>query len=165
MTEFTQVISDGDYRKAIAKHYFGYKYTYISPILGLLLFLGLLITTIFLPDVFTETPIFLFLLAAFLLLRPILYIQNVFKSMKTSKFSSNETNIQITDDNKIITNTNGNTTSLNLADLYSYYDTNSFLFLYASRNQYLVLDKRQMNTKNVDNLIRTLDSLRIKKKK
>lgn len=164
MTEFNQAISDRDYKKAIAKHYFGYKYTYVSPILGLLLFLALLVTTIFLPDVSPETPIFLFLLAAFLLLRPILYIQNVFKSIKTSKFSSGETNIKITDDNEIITSNNGNLTSLNLADLYSYYDTRPFLFLYASRNQYLILDKRQMNTTDVHNLLRNLNELNIKKK-
>lgn len=164
MTEFNQAISDRDYKKAIAKHYFGYRYTYISPVLGLLLIVGLLIMTIFLPDVFPETPIFLFLLAVFLLLRPILYVQNVFKSIKTSKFSSGETNIKITDDNKIITSSNGNLTSLNLADLYSYYNTKHFLFLYASRNQYLVLDMRQMNTTDVDNMLRTLNYLRIKKK-
>jgi len=164
MTEFNQAITDRDYKKAIAKHYFGYKYTYISPVLGLLVILGLLIVIIFLPDVFPETPIFLFLLAAFLLLRPIFYIQNVFKSIKTSKFSSGETNIKITDDNKIITSSNGNLTSLNLADLYSYYDTKPFLFLYASRNQYLILDKRQMNTADVDNMLKTLNDLNIKKK-
>lgn len=164
MTEFNQAISDSDYKKAIAKHYFSYKYTYISPILGIFILLVLLISFLFLPNVISSTGLFLFLLATFLVLRPVLYIQNVFKSVKTSKFSSYETNIKITDDDRIITNTGGNLSSLNLADLYCYYDTYPFLFLYVSRNQYLVLDKRQINLKDVEILVRTLDSLNIQKK-
>ncbi|HLT41480.1 MAG TPA: YcxB family protein [Sphingobacteriaceae bacterium] len=163
MTKFNQVISDKDYKKAIAIHYFGYTYTYISPILGIMLLLGLLISTLGFSNVFPEKPIFLFLLSAFLILRPVFYIQNIYKSIKSNKLSSNETNIRITDDEKIITTSNGNLTSINLADLYSYYDSKFFLFLYVSRNQYLIIDKRQIRD-NIDGLIKTLDNLNIKKR-
>ena len=163
MIEFNQVISDKDYLRAIAIHYFGYKYTYISPVLGIILIWGLLIMTLGFPHAFRETPVFPFLLGAFLILRPIFYIQNVFRSIKSNKLSSIETSIKITDDEIIITTNNGNMTVNKLADLYSYYDTKSFLFLYLSRNQYLIIDKRQMRT-NVEELTNTLDRLHIKKR-
>ena len=164
MTEFTQVISDADYKKAIAKHYFSYKYTYASPVLGLLLILGLLVVTFVSPEEAPKAPVFLYLLGAFMLLRPLFYVQNVFKSIKTSTFSSNETRIKILEDNRIITGSNGNLTSLNLADLYAYYDTDIFLFLYVFRNQFIILDKRQMSAASAEGLLRSLESLQIKKK-
>jgi len=164
MTEFTQVISDADYKKAIAKHYFSYKYTYASPVLGLLLILGLLVVMFVSPEGAPRAPVFLYLLGAFMLLRPLFYIQNVFKSIKTSKFSSKETSIKITEDNRIITDSGGNSTTLNLADLYAYYDTNIFLFLYTFRNQFLILDKRQMSAASVEGLLRSLEFLEVKKK-
>jgi len=164
MTEFTQVISDTDYKKAIAKHYFSYKYTYASPVFGLLLILSLLLVTFVAPDEAPSAPVFLYLLGVFMLLRPLFYIQNVFKSIKASKFSSNETSIKITEDNRIITDSGGSSTSLNLADLYAYYDTNSFLFLYVFRNQFIILDKRQMSAASIDGLLSSLESLQIKKK-
>jgi hypothetical protein len=164
MIEFNQIISDGDYKRAIAKHYFGYKYTYISPILGLLTLLGLITITFLYKGFFSETSIVLYLLAFFMLLRPILYINNVYTSIKTSKLSSNELNIKFTDDAKLITSSNGNQTSLNLADLYAYYNTKLFLFLYLSRNQYIILDKRQLNDSNASLVVQVLDSLKIKRR-
>jgi hypothetical protein len=164
MIVFTQMISDGDYKKAIAKHYFRYKYTYISPILGFLMLLVLVIIHFVYEDFFSETSVILFLLSLFMLLRPIFYIQNVFRSIKTSKISSNEANIKITDDDKLITDSNGNQTSLNLADLYAYYDTKIFLFLYLSRSQYVILDKRQLNNSNANLVVQVLDSFKIKKR-
>jgi hypothetical protein len=164
MIEFTQMISDRDYKKAIAKHYFGYKYTYISPILGLLILLCLLTLHFVYKGFFHETSIFLYLLAFFMLFRPILYIKNVFNSFKTSKFFSNEVYIKITDDAKLMTNGNGIETSINLADLYAYYNTKIFLFLYLSRNHYIIIDKRQLNNSDVNHVVHALDSFKIKKR-
>jgi len=128
------------------------------------LILGLLVVTFVSPEEAPKAPVFLYLLSAFMLLRPLLYVQNVFKSIKTSKFSSNETSIKITEDNRIITDSSGNSTSLNLADLYAYYDTDIFLFLYVFRNQFIILDKRQMSAASVEGLLRSLESLEVKKK-
>lgn len=164
MIEFSQRISDGDYKKAIAKHYFGYKYTYISPILGLFMLLGILTIQIVFDGFFSESTILVYLLALFMLLRPIIYINTVFNSIKTSRASSNEMNIKITDDSKLITDSDGNQTFSNLVDLYAYYDTKIFLFLYLSRNQYVILDKRQMKSSNAAFVIQLLDSLKITKR-
>lgn len=164
MIEFTQVISDADYKKAIAKHYFGYKYTYISPVVGVILILGLVVLTLISPDESPKAPVFLFLLGLLMILRPVFYIQNIFKSIKSGKFSSNESTITITDDNRIIADTNGDVSSLNLADLYSYYNTKTFLFLYVFRNQFLILDKRQMSTEGMESLLAILESLEVKKR-
>ncbi|GEM_PF-1335488 len=164
MIEFSQRISDGDYKKAIAKHYFGYKYTYISPILGLFMLLGILTIQIVFDGFFSESTILVYLLALFMLLRPIIYINTVFNSIKISRASSNEMNIKITDDSKLITDSDGNQTFSNLVDLYADYDTKIFLFFYLSRNQYVILDKRQMKSSNAAFVIQLLDSLKITKR-
>jgi hypothetical protein len=162
MIEFTQTISDGDYKWAIAEHYFGYKYTYVVPVLGVLLILGLLTGAVFFEGLFPETPILLYVGAIIMVIRPVFYIYNVFNSIKTDKFSSSEVSVKVTDDNKIITSTNGNMSSFSLIDLYAYYDTRKFLFLNLSRNQYLILDKRQFTGSN--NLIRVLILLKVKER-
>lgn len=89
------------------------------------------------------------------------HANNVFNSIKTSRISSNEMNIKVTDDAKLITDSDGNQTLFNLSDLYAYYDTKIFLFLYLSRNQYIILDKRQMKASNAALVVQLLDSLKI----
>ena len=164
MAEFIQEISDRDYKKAIAIHYFGYKYTYINPILGIILLLWLFTTTILVPDEIGGNTFFLFLLACLLLLRPVFYIQNAFKSIKTYKLTSHEMKVQLTEDNKITTTSLGNSTTMNLKDLYAYKNSKGFLFLYASRNQYLILDKKQIPLTVTENLLNSLNKLNINKK-
>jgi len=162
MIEITQKISDKDYKRAIAIHYFGYKYTYINPILGLFILFGLLIITLGFPEFRSDTTLILFMLAAFLVLRPILYIQNVFKSVKSNKLSSNEIDITIADNENFSIQINGNLTTMKFEDLYAYNNSRDFLFLYVSRNQYTFLDKRKMIEVDVNHLVRILDSYNIK---
>jgi len=164
MIEYTQVISDKDYRKAIAIHYFGYKFTYILPVMGFLIIFGLLIYLILMPEGYPSPPILLYLLGAYMIFRPLYYIQNVFKSFKTSNLFSNETDITITNDKKIIISNGGNLSSINLSDLYTYANTKNFIFLYVARNQYVIFDKRQMDDSSIAELLFMLTSLNIKKR-
>jgi len=161
MTEFTQTISDNKYKKAIAIHYFGYKYTYIGPVLGCIMLLGLLILAIMLPKGYPEPPFYMYFLGAFLLLRPIYYIHNVHKNYKTGN-SSAETHFKITRDKRIEISNNGNLSSLNLKDLYAYSVSKTFIFLYVARNQYLFLEKRQMDETSIYEMLNNLNSLGIK---
>ncbi len=165
MTMFNQLISERDYKLAIAIHYFAYKYTYITPVLGLLMILSFLIVTVVGPkDLFPDPPYILLLLGVFLVVRPLFYIFNVFNSIKSSKLSLVESTVNITADDTITTSTGGNINSFNLKDLYAYLNAKSFIFLYVARNQYLILDKRRMDQADIDNLFGALVRLNIKER-
>ncbi len=164
MIEFKQTISDIDYKKAIALHYFGYKYTLINPILGAILLLIIVTLVIINSEFFNGKTFFLLLVSSFLITRPLFYIQNVFKNSKSNKMFSKQTNIQITDDNKIITSIGENVSTVKLTNLYLYDNKKTFLFLYIAKNQYLILDKRQMSKTQIENLIKILNRLKIKKR-
>ena len=164
MIDFNQNILEKDYKKAIAIHYFGYKYTLINPILGVVMILGLLFGTLTGLLSIDNKTLLIFLLGVFLILRPFFYVQNVFKSIKSNKMSSIAVNIKITDDNKMITQNHNNISSINLADLYLYCDTKSFLYLYIARNQYIILDKGQIMKEQVNSILDNLKRLGIKKR-
>jgi uncharacterized membrane protein len=163
MIEFDQNIDDKKYKKAIAIHYFGYKYTYISPILGFLVLIIMLMNLILIGE-FQQNQIILAFLGAFFLIRPFLYVQNVFKSIKTKNFGTNETRIKFTDDEKIIVEIGENSSKVNLKDLYAYYNKGYFLFLYIARNQYLIIDKTKLTEEQLENIINILNRLGIKKR-
>ncbi len=165
MIGLEQKLSTKDLKKAIRIHYFGYKYTYINPILGVGI---VLISTYYLVMrswLLDKNVIILFLLGIFLILRPVIYVQNILKCLKSSKVSPrNKATIQITDDNKIIASVEDNSTTIDLKDLYSYCDKNDFLFLYLAKNQYFLLDKKQMSADHVHHLTKILATLNIKKR-
>ena len=163
MIEFKQSISDSDYRKAIAIHYFGYGYTYINPILGLILLLVVIPLIIASPTSLDYGSIILLVLGLFLMVRPMLYINNVFRSIKSNKMSPTETSIQITEDRIVIT-TQDNIESVHLRNLYAYCNKQTFLFLYFARNQYLVLDKRKMSQAQLEKAVERLEKLNIKRR-
>jgi YcxB-like protein len=165
MIEFSQTISDQEYKKAIAIHYFGYKYTYINPILGVIILSVTVFKGINNAGPITHTTVFICLLSIFLLIRPLLYIQNVFKSIKSNKLSSNKVNIKITDDDKIQTEVDDNTSSISMKDLYSYFDSKNFLYLYMARNQYFILDKNNISSNQISDIVNTLNRLNIKERK
>ncbi len=164
MIEINQTISDKDYKKVIALHYFGYKYTFINPILGILIILITIIFGIRNPEIFDEKIVFLILISLFLIIRPFLYIRNIFKSSKSNKTLMKKTNIKITDDDKIVTTVGENVSTISFKDLYSYFDKKTFLLLYLARNQYLIIDKKIMSNSQVESLINTLNRLKIRKR-
>lgn len=164
MIEISQNLSDKDFKKAIALHYFGYKYTLINPILGILILSVFAIYGIFNPEIFNEKSIFLILIGLYLVIKPFLYIQNVFKSQKSNTLLSKKTEIRITEENKIIVSAGENVSSFNLSDLYSYFDKKKFLLLYIAKNQYQIIDKTLLTNSEAEMLVRKLKELGIKKR-
>ena len=162
MIEISQNLSDKDYKKAIALHYFGYKYTWISPILGVLMSITFMISALLNPGTIDNKLIFAILFSVYLIIRPFLYIQNVFKSQKSNKTLLKETEIKITEDNKMITMIGENSSSINLLDLYSYMDKKNFLILYLAKNQYQIIDKRLLKNSESEILTAKLKELGIK---
>ena len=62
MIESTQDLSEKDYKKVIAMHYFGYKYTYFNPILGIILLSTLVVFGLINPEILRKEFVFLFLI-------------------------------------------------------------------------------------------------------
>ena len=161
--KFTQTISDKNLKKAIYLHYFGSKYTYVAPVLGILLFLATSVLFVLSPC--PEIPklggrfILLLLISSCLALRPWYYVQNVFKSI-----SSDTTTIEISDDYKLTTGEKESSFSVtvNISDLHSYAERKNFLFLYASRAQFLILDKKQMTEEQEKTLLGLLTEFQIR---
>ena len=86
-------------------------------------------------------------------------MQNVFKSI-----SSDTTTIEISDDYKLTTGEKKSSFSVtvDISDLHSYAERKNFLFLYASRAQFLILDKKQMTEEQEKTLLGLLTEFQIR---
>lgn len=163
MIKFSQKIDKKTYMRAIIKHYFAYGYTYIAPIIGIVLFslsLFLLIRT----GEMKESQMVFGLLSLILIARPYLYAYNIFKSVQSNNFNSDKTKIQFTDDDKLIVEFGENCSSMQLKDLYAYYIKTNLLYLYSTRNQYILIDLSKINEVELKHIIDTLKGFDIKKR-
>lgn len=160
---FTQKINEKDFKKALYLHYFSFKYTWINPILGVLMILIAVCLSI-VYKLFDTNILIVILLGLFLTIRPWWYVRQVLNSGRTDKTCSTEFEVEITDDDKIVTRQGEDYSSICLSNLYAWYDKSPFLFLYSARNQYLVLDKRQMTDDQVHDLTERLDQMHVRKR-
>jgi len=164
MFSFTQHLSDKDLRRALRIHYFGYKYTLITPALGALVALYFLVDLVIHPDQFNPSKLLLLIAGLFFILRPRLYITNIFRNIRSQKISESPATIRLTEDEKISSQV-GESNSVNaLQELFAYADKQDFLFLYVARNNFLILDKRLMPQGMLEKLISLLLHHRIRKK-
>jgi hypothetical protein len=144
MDSFTQKLSDKDLRRTLRIHYFGYKYTLITPVIGALVSLYFIFTLIRDPESYEHTTLLLVIAGVFFLLRPRLYINKIFSNIKSQKISEGTMTIQLTDDEKVISSIGQTQSVIPLKDLYAQADKQDFLFLYVAKNNFLALDKREM---------------------
>ncbi|MCX2746166.1 YcxB family protein [Mangrovivirga sp. M17] len=164
MITINQTLSDKESKKAIAKHYFGYKYTLINPIIGLITILGIISIWILNSEILNYKFLVVFGLGIYLLLRPVIYIQNVFKSMNSNNKLSDDLKILIDADDRIITNIGENKSIFSIKDLYAYYEVKDFLFLYVSKNMYLIIKRDSVENSEYPELINVLKRHNIKKR-
>ena len=162
MIEFEQKITSVEYTKAVAIHYFGYKYTLINPVLGFTILILLGIVSVTTPEMINTTFFILLVLAVYLLLRPLIYIQGAYQATKSNEAFFELTQITITDDEKMIARANGDESSVYLKSMYAYSDTKDFIFLYYSRVQYFLLNKRYMKSNQIEEVVSKIERLGIK---
>jgi hypothetical protein len=164
MYTFSQQLSDKDLRNALRIHYFGYIYTLITPVLGALISLYFIATMIIQPESFNPSKLLLLIAGLFFILRPRLYITNIFRAIRSQKNAEFPATINLTEDNKIESHVGESSSTISLEELFAYADKQNFLFLYVTRNNFLILDKREMPVGMHEKLISLLLIFRIKKK-
>ncbi len=164
MQSFTQNLSDKDLKKTLRIHYFGYKYTLITPVMGGLVSLYLIYHIIANPGL-PEPAIWLLLIAgAFFILRPRLYINRIFSNIKARKIAEETMSITLTDDEKISSVVGESQSLIPLKELHRYADKQDFFFLYVSKDNFLVLDKREMPTGFLNKLHDIMEKYNIRKR-
>ncbi len=162
--EFKQNLSDKDFKKAIAIHYFGLKYTFINPVFGFIILVMFIALNFKFGFLFEPSFLVLVVIALFLMARPLLYIQSVFNNSKTNKTLHQETTFQFTEDDKIIASANENQSIFKLNDLYAYSNKKTLILLYISKVQYYIIDKKVIDNTKQDLIVGKLLELGIKKK-
>ncbi len=162
MIEIEQKVTKAEYIKAVTIHYFGYKYTLINPVLGLVILILLSMAGIIVPEMINPSFYILLALSVYLLLRPLIYIQSVYQAAKSSKSFFEPTQITITDEEKISASANGDETSVYLKNLYAYYNTKDFIYLYYSKAQYLLLNKRYMEPRQVKEVVSIIKQIGVR---
>lgn len=164
MIQFQQTLSDKDYKRAFLRHYFKAKYRYITLVMGYFLLLlslvgiigGILNGPNFLPN-----SIVLIAFGLVFALSPYLTVRSWTKNIKSSKLFSATTNYQITNDS-IIVSVGENTFTVNLRELYSFYNKDRFLMLYISKVQFYIIDKEKLSIEQTEVITDRLKSLGIK---
>lgn len=160
-----QILNTEVYKKALYVHYFNFRYTFISPVLGISLLLVLFILWWVHKFDLDYRAIFVILFSFFLISRPTRYVYQLLSSHKTSPDFGKEIQIQFSDEeDKIATTSEHSSSTLSFKDLYAYCDKKRFLFLYASKNQFMILDKNQIRTEDVSMLLYWIRKRGIKKK-
>lgn len=165
MNSFTQQISDEDLRKALRIHYFGYKFTLITPVLGALISLYFLVNLITQPDAFNPSKLLLLIAGVFFILRPRLYITNIFRAIRSQKNADLPANIELTEHETLVSRVGESSSIIALKELFAYADKQDFLFLYVGRNNFLILDKRVMPELMYQQMVRIFEHYRIKRKR
>jgi len=164
MQKFTQKLSDQDLRKALRIHYFGYKYTLITPIMGAAVSLYLLYLIINSPWPPEPTMWLLLIAGAFFILRPRLYINRILSNIKSQKMFAGSMSIELTEDERIIATAGDSMSVMPLKDLYGFTNRQDFLHLYLAKNNFLILDKREMSETMLEKLISLLEKHAIRKR-
>jgi hypothetical protein len=164
MESFTQKLSDKDLRRTLRIHYFGYKYTLITPVIGGLVTLYLLFTLISDPQSYEHTTLLLMVAGVFFMIRPRLYISKIFANIKSQKISEGTMTVQLTEDEKVVSSVGESKSIFPLKDLYAHADKQDFLFLYVAKNNFLALDKREMPATMLHKLTGIMDKNNIKKR-
>lgn len=163
MIEFNQHLSEREYKRAILLHYFGYKYTYITSVLGAFLFVMMVLNIIFTQEI-DQGKIIPILLSLFLMARPFLYVQNIIRSIRTQKNAFGFTTIKFTENGEIESRAGDNFSSIRLKDLIAYTSKKNFLFLYVARNQFILIDKTKLLDDEFARVIDILKTLGITKR-
>jgi len=164
MYTYTQHLSDKDLRRALRIHYFGYKYTLITPALGALVALYFLVDLVIHPDQFNPSKLLLLIAGLFFILRPRLYITNIFRNIRSQKISESPATIRLTEDEKISSQVGESNSVIALQELFAYADKQDFLFLYVARNNFLILDKRLMPQGMHSQILSIFAKFRIKRR-
>jgi hypothetical protein len=163
MMQFNQHISEKDYKRAILLHYFGYKYTYITPVLGAFVFVTMTLNLIFTHEI-DQGKIIAILLSLFLMARPFLYVQNIIRSIRLQKNAFSFTTIKFTDNGEIEIRVDDNYSSIRLKDLIAYTSKKNFLFLYVARNQFILIDKTKLSDDEFARVVDILKDLGVNKR-
>lgn len=162
--EFKQNLSEKDFKKAIAIHYFGFKYTYINPAIGVVLLVIFIALNLKFGFLFEPSFLVLVAVALFLIARPWLYVQNVYKSSKTNKTLHKEAIFQFTDEDKIVAIVGENQSTFSLKDLYAFSNKKTLILLYISKTQYFIIDKKAIDEQKQEMITNKMKELGIKKK-
>lgn len=165
MIAICQKLKSEDYKRAMFVHFFSYGYAFIGPISGIIL----LVITLILWGVcdfdFSYRIILVVLISLYLISRPVRYVYQVFSAYKTSPDFGKEMQIQFFDEeDRIVVTSNYSSSTLAFKDLYAYCNKKRFLFLYASKNQFMILDKNQMKSEEVSTLLEWIRKRGIKKR-
>ncbi len=164
MHSFTQNLSDKDLRKTLRIHYYGYKYTLITPVLGALVTLFFLVRLALDPQSFEPVVLLVLVAGVFFMLRPRLYISRIFANIKSQKLTGQPLNVQLDDDEKIVSTAGDSQSVISLKELHRYAETSDFLFLYVTKNNFLALDKREMPSAMLQKVKSIIEKYRIRKR-
>jgi len=165
MITIRQKLKTEDYKKALYTHFFSYGYTFISPVLGISLLLTLLTLWGIYGFDFDYRTVLVVLISLFLISRPMRYVYQVLSSYKTSPDFGKEMQIQFWDEeDKIVATSKHSSSTFIFKNLYAYCNKKRFFFLYASNNQFMILDKNQMKNEEVSTLLEWVNKRGIKKR-